>query len=108
MKKAAFFFALATPFLASGCVQQLSSGDTCSELQAIVAGSSDEPSENERLEYAQEIKKLAAKASDPLKDDLSLLSKQMLKGQDAMNSLSDEEYKEYEDAGEKIGKVCGI
>lgn len=88
-------------------VEQLSTEETCSEANAIVTGSGGE-SDEEIREVSQQLGELAKKASDPIKDELTLLAEAASNGQEEQDEMMNdpERSAEYEDAYTTVSEVC--
>lgn len=87
--------------------EQLSTEETCSEANAIVAGA-DSGNDDEVREVGEQLGDLAQQASDPLKDELTLLAEVASGGQEGQEEIMNdpERSAEYQDAADKVSEVC--
>jgi hypothetical protein len=87
--------------------EQLSTADTCSEANAIVTSVDSENDEDIR-DAGRQLSELAERASDPLKEDLTLLAEVTSAGREGQDEVMNDPQRsaELEEASTTVSEIC--
>lgn len=110
MKKTAAAILAATALLGmTACAPQLSTSETCVEIKALTSGLNSDTSEEDRQKAIDDMKELAHRASDSLKDELAdgaELAGERLKDEKDQDRAKIEELEKRIESHNRISETC--